>query len=242
MKNGFYLITGTSRGIGEALAQKLLKQENTVLGVSRQQSKTLKSDRYHHLSYDLADSSGLEEIVEKAGELVGGQEFDFLCLVNNAAAVEPLGPIERAGAMEIESHLRIGLLAPMILTSAFVRKFAVHKARKKVAFISSGVAVHPMQDMSLYCSSKAGLHMFAQCIGLEQDKRENGFEIVSISPGKVETAMQQAVRTGRYAMAEYFQQAYESGELQDRSEVVEKIAVILANKYENEVFVSVKDV
>ena len=34
MKNGFFLITGTSRGIGEALAQKLLEKGNTVLGVA----------------------------------------------------------------------------------------------------------------------------------------------------------------------------------------------------------------
>jgi len=32
MRNGFFLITGTSRGIGEALAQKILGKGNTVLG------------------------------------------------------------------------------------------------------------------------------------------------------------------------------------------------------------------
>ena len=35
MENGFFLITGTSRGIGEALTQRILEDGNTVLGISR---------------------------------------------------------------------------------------------------------------------------------------------------------------------------------------------------------------
>ena len=242
MENGFYLITGTSRGIGEALARKLLIQGHTVLGVSRNRPGELNSDAYHHLTYDLMDSSEIETIMDMAVEIVDTRGFDFLCLVNNAAVVEPLKSIERAEASTIEDHLRIGLVTSVILTSAFMRRFSGHKIRKKVSFISSGAALRPMPDMSMYCSSKAALKMFAECIGLEQKDREHGFEVVSISPGMVETSMQQAVRTGNYAMAGYFEQAYEDGKVQDRAEVAEKIAMILAQKYENGTFVSVRDV
>ena len=93
MKNGFFLITGTSRGIGEALAQKLLEKGNTVLGVARGRSDVLKSTKYHHLSFDLADTSRISQIIEKVDEVIDNQRFDFLCLVNNASAIEPLGAI-----------------------------------------------------------------------------------------------------------------------------------------------------
>jgi benzil reductase ((S)-benzoin forming) len=46
MDNGFFLITGTSRGIGEALAQKILEEGHTVLGISRNRSDILKSINY----------------------------------------------------------------------------------------------------------------------------------------------------------------------------------------------------
>lgn len=96
----------------------------------------------------------------------------FVCLVNNASAVDPITSIEKCPPTEIESHVRIGLIAPMILTSLFIRKFSGDKIRKKVAFISSGLAFSAAPDASIYCSSKAGLNMFTQCIGLEQNSRE----------------------------------------------------------------------
>jgi len=57
MENSFFLITGTSKGIGDALAQNILKKGGTVLGVARGRSAALKSTQYHHLTIDLADAS-----------------------------------------------------------------------------------------------------------------------------------------------------------------------------------------
>jgi len=84
MENGFFLITGTSKGIGEALAQKVLQEGNTVLGVSRNQPDTLKSTNYYHLSFDLTDTSRISQILDKSNEVVDKQSFDIVCLVNNA--------------------------------------------------------------------------------------------------------------------------------------------------------------
>lgn len=245
MQNGFFLITGTSRGIGEALAHKLLGEGHTVLGVSRSRSDLLTSDRYFHLSFDLTETSNIARIMERVEEVVGGQNFDFLGLICNASAVEPIQSIEKCPAEDIETHVKIGLLAPMILTSQFVRRFSDDKIRKKMAFISSGAAFSPLPDESIYCSSKAGLHMFAQCVGLEQKDKDFGFEVISIGPGMVDTAMQQAARSKsseEFAMANFFKQAYEEGKLQDPNEVAEKIYTILDNRYEQGVYVSVSEV
>jgi benzil reductase ((S)-benzoin forming) len=245
MGNGFFLITGTSRGIGEALALKILENANTVLGVSRNRSDKLKSTQYYHLSFDLTDTSRIGQIMEKASEIVAYQGFDFVCLVNNASAVEPLNSIEKCTPAEIESHVRIGLIAPMILTSMFMRKFSGDRIRKKVVFISSGAAFTALPDESIYCGCKAGINMFAQCVGLEQKDREYGFEVLSIGPGMVDTTMQLAVRSktsDEFAMAGFFKQAYEAGKLQEPGKVAEKIYTILENKYEQGRYVSVSEV
>jgi benzil reductase ((S)-benzoin forming) len=245
MKNGFFLITGTSRGIGEALAQKILESGNTVLGVARGRSDALKSTNYHHLSLDLADTSRMSQIMEKVDEVVNHQRYDFICLVNNASAVEPLGSIEKCPASEIESHVRISLIAPMILTSLFIRKFSDDRIRKKVAFITSGSAYTALPHESIYCGSKAGLNMFAQCVGVEQKDKEFGFEVICIGPGMVDTSMQQVARSKNreeYVWVDLAKQVYENGELQDPAKVAEKICTILDNQYDQGQYVKVSEV
>lgn len=245
MNNGFFLITGTSRGIGEALARNLLDKGNTVLGVSRNRPATLDSTKFQHLAYDLSDTSQIDRIMKKTAGIVNGKDFDFVCLVNNASATEPVKSIDKCTATEIDSHVRIGLIAPMILTSLFMNKFAADKIRKKVAFISSGAAFTALPDDSVYCSVKAGINMFAQCIGLEQSNREYEFEVICIGPGMVDTAMQLTARSktrDEFAMADFFKQAYEEGKLQKPETVAKKIYTILENKYEQGKFVSVTEV
>lgn len=245
MENGFFLITGTSRGIGEALTQRILEDGNTVLGISRKQSEALKAATYHHLSFDLTETARFNQIMEKINEIFDRQSFNFACLINNASAVEPVGSIEKCPAAEIETHVKIGLVAPMLLTSMFIKRFADEKIRKKVVFISSGAAFTPLADESIYCSSKAGINMLAQCIGLEQKDKEFGFEVHTIGPGMVDTSMQLAIRSKtseEFVLAGFFKQAFEDGKLQEPGKVAEKIFTILENKYEQGKYVSVSNV
>jgi len=183
--------------------------------------------------------------MEKVDEILGNQKFDFVCLVNNASAVEPIKSIEKCPSAEIDSHVRIGMIAPMILTSMFIRKFSDEKIRKKVVFISSGSAFTASPGDSIYCSSKAGIHMFAQCVGLEQKNSESGFEVISIGPGMVDTSMQQAIRlksSDEYESSDFFRQAFKDGKLQKPENVAEKIYAILENKYEQGKYISVGEV
>jgi benzil reductase ((S)-benzoin forming) len=245
MGSEFYLVTGTSRGIGRALAQKILAEGQTVLGVSRSRPEGVNGERYHHLSLDLSETTGIGRIMEKVNEIVGGQRFEFVCLVNNASATEPIGPIEKCPPPEIEAHLRIGLVAPLILTSLFIGRFAQDKMRKKVAFISSGAAFRPLPGESIYCSAKAGLSMFGRCIGLEQEGQSHGFEVVSIGPGMVDTSMQSAARSkssAEFPMADFFKQAFEEGKLQDPDRVAEQIYHTLAQQQEQGSYVLASEV
>jgi benzil reductase ((S)-benzoin forming) len=245
MKNGFFLITGTSKGIREAVAQNLLEKGHTVLGISRSISNKLTSIKYYHLTFDLNNTSLINQIMEKVNEIVDNRSYDFICLVNNASVAEPLGSIEKCPAPEIDAHVRIGLIAPMILTSMFIQKYSDIKIRKKVVFISSVSAFEALNDESIYCSTKAGLNMLAQCIGLEQNKREYGFEVISIRPGMVDAPMQLLARSktsDEYAWAELGKQVYKEVKLQKPNVVAEKIVTIIENKYEQGKCISVGEV
>jgi benzil reductase ((S)-benzoin forming) len=244
MQNGFFLITGTSRGIGEALAREILQHGHTVLGVARSRSDALESPQYHHVAVDLADTSGVSAIMAQVDAITDQTDFARVGLIHNASAVEPAVPIDRAAPEDIETHVKIGLVTPMILTSQFIRKFADAPVQKRIAFVSSGAAVTPLLDGSVYSGTKAGINMFARGVGLEQQRREHGFEVVVIGPGMVDTAMQLAVRSkspDEFALAGFFKQAYEDGKLQDPAAVAAKIYIALGNTYEPGEFVSISD-
>jgi benzil reductase ((S)-benzoin forming) len=245
MDKGFYVITGTSRGIGETLSQNLVENGNTVLGVSRSRSDKLNYEKYHHLFLDLSEFTGIEKIVQSTNELFSKGSYDFLCLINNAAVLEPINPIEKCKAGEIETHIKVGLITPMILTSEFIKTFSDLDIRKKVIFISSGAGIKAMPDLSIYCSSKAGINMFAQSIGREQKNKKFGFEILSVNPGMVETSMQKIIRSktkNEFEMVGLFTEAFEKGKVQENDNVIEKIKVMIKNKYTNGQFINCSEV
>jgi len=245
MTNGLFLVTGTSRGIGEALAHALIERGNVVLGVARHRPASLHSPRYQHEDGDLADQATCEHLLARAAMLTAGHGFDFACLVNNASAVEPVGTIENCVPAQIEKHLRIGLVAPMVLTSLFMKVFANFSGRRKIAYISSGAAVTPIPGESVYCAAKAGLNMFARCVGQEQAGRAEPFEMVAIGPGMVNTEMQESVRSRTredFPMVDYFRKAHEDGILQEPATVAEQICRILDMRLEQGRFVNVGEV
>ncbi len=65
------LITGTSRGIGKAIAKKFLKEGHSVFGIDRNES-TINSDGYTHFTLDIRETERLPEIE------------DLEILINNA--------------------------------------------------------------------------------------------------------------------------------------------------------------
>ncbi|MDH3943273.1 MAG: SDR family NAD(P)-dependent oxidoreductase [Anaerolineae bacterium] len=245
MEKGYFIITGTSRGIGEALAANLLEAGHSVLGVARSRSKRLEGERYTHLAFDLTETERVGAIVDKAVELASGQDHTMVCLVQNASATEPVGLIEQCTTEAIEHHLKIGLLSPAALTARFIEAFGEAPVRRKVVFVSSGAAFSPMPGLSIYCTAKAGLHMLAQTVGEEQKSKETEVEVVSIGPGMVDTDMQAVVRgksDNDFPMGGLFQQAHTDGKLKDVDLVAARMAAMLWERQEQGAYVEVGEV
>ena len=227
-----YIITGTSRGIGCAVASRLLETGNRVFGVSRSPSPLAGERGFRAVQGSVTDPSWTGPLFEEVrGALADDDaDADMLCLLNNAAVLEPMGAIEHCQAQAIRQHIEVNLTAPIVLTAQFMAYFADLQLRRKVVHMTSGAAHRAIPDMSLYCTSKAGISMFGACVGSEQEGSEHAYEVAAISPGMVETDMQRDMRARsveEFRPSEQFRAARDSGAVQDTATVARKICAIL---------------
>lgn len=234
MERGHFIITGTSKGIGEQLAGMLLDLGHQVYGIARGSSERLHSySNYTHRTFDLNDIIGIESLIEGIVNEVNINDSKIFCLINNAAMLEPLKLIDRCTAQEIHHNLQVSLIAPMILTSSFIRCTQRLDIRRKIINITSGSGTYPAPGMSVYCTAKAGINMFTQCIGAEQSNQLEPVEIIAVDPGMVETELQAAARgknEHEFEMAKYFKQAHESGQVQTTQELGRHLLKIIEEK------------
>ena len=220
MKKHLYIVTGTSRGLGLAMAHQLLKPENFLLCISRSSPDTLGAAAraaqadFEHWPLDL--DHGLQAgamLTQWLGSRKPGS-FASATLINNAGVLPRIAPLSEADPTELSKVLRVGLEAPMQLTAAFLHgtegwldamaaqdgagpEAAAHSAPafpRRILNISSGNGRGPMASQSIYSAAKAGLDHFTRCLALEEALKPQGARVCSLAPGVIDTDMQDHLR------------------------------------------------
>ena len=192
------IVTGTSSGIGAAVAAQLLGDGWEVVGVARRPAAL--AARYRHVQLDLADRNALvSEIPAALDASLSEDRVRRVALVNNAATGFPAGPLDR---LEPESLLRVyalNLAAPIWLMG-YIKRAVRPGVPVRIVNVSSGAAVSPFPGLGAYSSGKAGLRMAGMVYAAELDAPPAGaapgpdISILSYEPGIVETEMQAAAR------------------------------------------------
>ena len=184
-----YYITGTSKGIGLALAEKLLEDENNlVIGIAR--NCEISHPNYIHKNLDLSDINEVSRF--RFGDHLKAENVS---LINNAGT---LGNVKYVGELEnddIVTTFNINLLAPSVLMNSFLRDYSELDCDKVILNISSGAATSVYDGWSGYCTTKAGINMMTAVVKSERSLR-NDFKvkIVAVAPGIIETDMQVKIR------------------------------------------------
>ena len=173
------LVTGTSSGIGLAIAHRLVESGFNVYGYTRDKSKiSYNHNRFHPIECDITDTQLLLEttktLIQKTGSLK--------VLVNNAG-IGIFGPHATMAPKRIEQMVKTNLIAPMILTRATLKY--LEESQGYVINIASTAALNPGPFGSAYSATKAGLHQFGQSLFSEVRKR--GLRVVTLYPDMTQT-------------------------------------------------------
>jgi short-subunit dehydrogenase len=178
-----YLITGASRGIGRAIAEKLaandvqllLHGRDTVALAEVCDSINDRCARVVRLIHDLAVPSGVSDLIDQ----VGKNPVDLL--VNNAgiAIVKPFCEIT---SVEWEQTVGVNITAPFML----IQHFAPHMPPgSSIVNILSIAAKTGFANWSAYCMSKFALEGFTQCV--REELRDHRIRVINIYPAATDT-------------------------------------------------------
>src|SRR5690348_17161760 len=220
-----YIVTGTTQGLGKALADAIARDPaNELAALSRAPDAPIPGGA--RIEVDLADGAAIERACDRAEQRIRGKRYDKAVLVNNAAVVAPVAPLDALDADALERNLLVNLVAPMRLMRRFLRMTEGVAPVRRVINISSGAGRRPVSGWSAYCAAKAGLDMASRVAALEAQARGLAVEVVSLAPGVIDTGMQATVRgtsTQDFADVERFRRMKEEGALRSPEEVAADI-------------------
>jgi NAD(P)-dependent dehydrogenase (short-subunit alcohol dehydrogenase family) len=231
-----FILTGASRGMGLAMARQLLQPGNMLLCISRSANETLavqaKQAGANLLQWtqDLALGARTSARLEQWLREQPSSSFTSATLINNAGVIPRIGPLSEADADDLSHALRVGLEAPMQLTSAFLRATANWPGQRKVLNISSGLGRRAMASQAGYCAAKAGMDHFTRCVALEEALKTNGAKLCSLAPGVIDTEMQEQLRAAEsnsFPDQSSFLNLKSSGALAAPSEAAQKVLAVL---------------
>jgi benzil reductase ((S)-benzoin forming) len=187
------IVTGVSRGLGEALARALLGAGFAVTGVGRASAATLSGANYRFVACDLAAPIGIDAALTPAFHAIAAASPEFLCLINNAATAGPVGTIGSLEADALSASIAANLIAPIALANLFCRMLLAPAQTRRVINVSSGAAESALPGGGPYSIAKAGLEMLTRQLAAEHDGPM--FRAITVRPGVIDTDMQTFMRS-----------------------------------------------
>jgi 3-oxoacyl-[acyl-carrier protein] reductase len=180
------LVTGGTRGLGFAIAKRLVTSGYRVIVVGRKCSSDCETwlssvENASFEAYDFSDTRGIhgfsQFITKKYGRLYG--------LVNNAALGLD-GILATMHESEISNVLRVNVEAPILLTKYLIRSMLINK-KGRVINISSIIGSTGFKGLAVYGATKAAMNGFTKSLSREVGK--SGITVNSVAPGYMATDM-----------------------------------------------------
>ena len=206
----FFIITGTSSGIGQALVQEVKNefqnspQDYILIHGSRSSNSnsssltnslgnTLKEEQ---LSFDLSTQELSTPLFNKISKLwPKSNPNNEVILIQNAGVLEPISMLHNADLDKWSNNLTINTLGPARVLQHCIKNQLQQTSPMLAIHISSGAASKGYAGWSAYCASKAGLEKMVESVAMECEALELPSTLVSLAPGVIDTPMQEQIRS-----------------------------------------------
>jgi 3-oxoacyl-[acyl-carrier protein] reductase len=189
------LVTGGSRGLGLAIAVRLVAAGYQVVTVARQETSALaaameaaereRPGSLHFVPFDLAEIADIPQLVKRVRHDVG----PLWGLVNNAA-VGFDGALALMDTARIEQLVHLNTLAPIVLTKYVVRAMLADGGGR-IVNVASIIGTTGYAGLSVYAATKASMLGFTRSLAREVGRM--GVNVNAVAPGFLETEMTQAM-------------------------------------------------
>ena len=195
LENKAALVTGASRGLGEALAKQLARKGARVILVARGAAELERAaaeiraegGQAHALACDIADKRAIYPLAASAAELAGPIDV----LIHNASELgpTPLRLLFDTECEDLERVLAVNLVGPFRLSKALGGAMAL-RGSGSIVHVSSDASVNAYPRWGAYSVAKAASDHLARVLASELE--EHGVRVFSVDPGEMDTAMHAA--------------------------------------------------
>ena len=202
------IVTGTTSGIGRALAIELVRQGACVLAMGRREERlreleselassgtpqrafpTAPVDRFAWLAGDVTRPADRAAAIDLCCQRFGGLD----ALVNNAG-IGGLGPFADADDKRLREIMEVNLFAP----AEFIRQALPHLRAGRtpiVVNVGSVLGHRAVPGKSEYCASKFALHGLSDALRLELGRE--GIDVLLVSPSTTQSEFFEVARSPR---------------------------------------------
>jgi 3-oxoacyl-[acyl-carrier protein] reductase len=226
------LVTGGSRGLGLAIAQKLAAAGYQTITLARSESKEIaaaiaraKQEGHGALSFVPFDLGKIDDIPE----LVRGlrKQFGPLYGLINNAALGLSGTLALMHHSKIDEMVRLNTVSPIVLTK-YVLRGMMADGSGRIVNVASIVASTGATGVAAYAATKASMVGFTRSLAREVGPL--GITVNAVAPGILETDMTQVLTDEQRA-----QVARRSAlnRLADVDDVADTVEFLLSDKARN---------
>jgi len=222
-----FIVTGGSRGLGQALCEQFKARDYKILEFSRS------APHEYSVQTDLADPEKCRLTVANAIAAIDGTQLQELIVVSNAGTLEPIGPAASKSYSDLIKNMNTNYVSAILVLTEIIARFQAAPCRKVIVNISSGAALKSRAGWSLYCAAKVGMENFIRALALEQQAEPKPFIPINIDPGVIDTEMQALIRATPqfdFPDVEMFNQRKNQGALVSPDNVAAAILRILEQK------------
>ncbi|MBD1809484.1 SDR family oxidoreductase [Microcoleus sp. FACHB-SPT15] len=180
------VITGVSRGLGQALTERFIQSGHTVLGCARSEAAVEKFNQkfgspHNFTALDVADE---EQVKAWAKRLLSEYAPPDL-LINNAALINELAPLWQIPSEDFSRLIDVNIKGVANVIRHFIPAM-IDKGSGVIVNLSSGWGRSTSPQVSSYCASKWAIEGMTRSLAQELPP---GMAAIPLNPGIIHTEM-----------------------------------------------------